>query len=223
MAVPEAQKQEVGITLHAFAGGFADAASFLLFRTFTGHVTGNLVLLMISLAHDEWGTAVVRLWAIACFVSATRLGFSLEKRSRSAVLLSVYQAALLLPLVAFRSFTTLTTLVGVAAFCCSLGLQNGVITSVLGVSVHSTFVSGDLTRLLKPGTVPNEYTLKKSSLAVTSPQSTRVLLLVVVGFAGGALTAAVVSRISTRIEPLLLLLPVIGAMLTRPPSRVDKD
>jgi uncharacterized membrane protein YoaK (UPF0700 family) len=28
----------------AFVGGYGDAASFILAKTFTGHVTGNLVL-----------------------------------------------------------------------------------------------------------------------------------------------------------------------------------
>ena len=31
----------------AFVGGYGDAASFVLAKTFTGHVTGNLVLAAI--------------------------------------------------------------------------------------------------------------------------------------------------------------------------------
>jgi uncharacterized membrane protein YoaK (UPF0700 family) len=36
----------------AFFGGFGDAASFVLAKTFTGHVTGNLVLTAIVVAAD---------------------------------------------------------------------------------------------------------------------------------------------------------------------------
>jgi uncharacterized membrane protein YoaK (UPF0700 family) len=37
----------------AFVGGYADAASFVLAKTFTGHLTGTLALGSIALAaHD---------------------------------------------------------------------------------------------------------------------------------------------------------------------------
>jgi hypothetical protein len=38
----------------AFVGGYGDAASFVLAKTFTGHVTGNLVLAAIAVAAREW-------------------------------------------------------------------------------------------------------------------------------------------------------------------------
>ena len=43
----------------AFVGGYGDAASFVLAKTFTGHVTGNLVLAAIAVAarprfHDRF-------------------------------------------------------------------------------------------------------------------------------------------------------------------------
>jgi uncharacterized membrane protein YoaK (UPF0700 family) len=43
----------------AFVGGYGDAASFVLAKTFTGHVTGNLVLTAIAVAarprfHDRF-------------------------------------------------------------------------------------------------------------------------------------------------------------------------
>ena len=38
----------------AFVGGYGDAASFVLAKTFTGHVTGNLVLGAIAVAAQDW-------------------------------------------------------------------------------------------------------------------------------------------------------------------------
>ncbi len=38
----------------AFVGGYADASSYLLARTFTGHLTGNCVLAAVSAAGKEW-------------------------------------------------------------------------------------------------------------------------------------------------------------------------
>lgn len=39
----------------AFIGGYGDAAGFVLARTFTGHVTGNLVLGAIAVAAQDGG------------------------------------------------------------------------------------------------------------------------------------------------------------------------
>jgi hypothetical protein len=38
----------------AFIGGYADASSFLLARTLTGHLTGNCVLAAVSAAGKDW-------------------------------------------------------------------------------------------------------------------------------------------------------------------------
>jgi uncharacterized membrane protein YoaK (UPF0700 family) len=38
----------------AFVGGYGDAASFVLAKTFTGHVIGNLVLGAIAVAARDW-------------------------------------------------------------------------------------------------------------------------------------------------------------------------
>src|SRR5215510_1271550 len=53
----------------ALVGGYADAAGFLLAQTFTGHVTGNLVLTAISVARTDWPTFSRRLLAIALFLA----------------------------------------------------------------------------------------------------------------------------------------------------------
>ena len=52
----------------AFVGGYGDAASFVLVKTFTGHVTGNLVLGAIAVAPHQWRVALEHLSAIVTFV-----------------------------------------------------------------------------------------------------------------------------------------------------------
>ena len=37
----------------AFVGGYADASSYLLAQTFTGHITGNSILAAVSLVNRE--------------------------------------------------------------------------------------------------------------------------------------------------------------------------
>ena len=48
--MPTARRDQLTILCYGLAGGFGDATSFLRYKTFTGHVTGNLVLMMISLS-----------------------------------------------------------------------------------------------------------------------------------------------------------------------------
>jgi uncharacterized membrane protein YoaK (UPF0700 family) len=51
----------------AFVGGYSDAASFVLAKTFTGHVTGNLVLGAIAVAAHDWRAMLGHLSAIVTF------------------------------------------------------------------------------------------------------------------------------------------------------------
>lgn len=44
----------------AFVGGYCDAAGYVIAKTFTGHITGILVLAAISLAGRNWGTLLLR-------------------------------------------------------------------------------------------------------------------------------------------------------------------
>ena len=48
----------------AFIGGYADASSYLLARTFTGHLTGNCVLAAVSTASGDWHLSLVRFLAL---------------------------------------------------------------------------------------------------------------------------------------------------------------
>ena len=52
----------------AFVGGYGDAASFVLAKTFTGHVTGNLVLAAIAVAAHDWRAMLGHLSAIVTFL-----------------------------------------------------------------------------------------------------------------------------------------------------------
>jgi uncharacterized membrane protein YoaK (UPF0700 family) len=54
----------------AFVGGYGDAAGFVLAKTFTGHITGNLVLAAVSIASVDWRTTLSRLLAPVLFLCA---------------------------------------------------------------------------------------------------------------------------------------------------------
>ena len=211
----DAGKESVAILLYALAGGFADATSVLLYRTFTGHVTGNIIFLCLSLARREWSGAGTRLLAIVCFLVCTHLGARLASREHSGVWLFYCQATFLLPLVIMHPHANeVASLLGAAAFCCSLGLQNGVVTSSIGVSVHSTFMTGDLTKLLtRRAAHPGRADRLQPAEDFTEP----VLLRVVVAFIAGAIAAGLLSRAFLVYEPFVLLVLLFAAMVVQVP------
>ena len=139
----------------AFVGGYGDAAGFVLAKTFTGHVTGNLVLAAIAVAAHEWRAALGHLSAIVTF------------------LMGIFVSALIVrPLKAWSSWPLLPTVMGmevilivgaalalasgraygteIFVFCVSLalGLQNGAFSRVGSVSVHTTYLTGMITSLV---------------------------------------------------------------------------
>ena len=204
--------------VYAFAGGYADAIGYLLVRAFTGHVTGNLVLLATSLQHPHWPEIVERVVAIVTFLLATSAGFRIAQQGqrRSPWILFVAQAVLVvavsLPL--FRA-SLHHGLWLIAGLCLALGLQNGAITSSGGVSLHATFVSGDLTSFVK--LVSQDRGENKSDLASKgSAKSKGALLLgVVLSFVGGAYSASLLIGKLGPLIPLTLLLPFgVAAVLS---------
>ena len=139
----------------AFVGGYGDAASFVLAKTFTGHVTGNLVLAAIAVSAHEWRAALGHLSAIVTF------------------LIGIFVSALIVrPLKAWSSWPFLPTIMGmeviliVAASLAlasrlahgveifvifvslALGLQNGAFRRAGGISVHTTYLTGMITSLI---------------------------------------------------------------------------
>jgi uncharacterized membrane protein YoaK (UPF0700 family) len=139
----------------AFVGGYGDAASFVLAKTFTGHVTGNLVLAAIAVAAHEWRAALGHLSAIVTF------------------LMGIFVSALVVrPLKAWSSWSLLPTIMGMEVILMvaaslllsshmahgvkifvifvslALGLQNGAFRRVGGISVHTTYLTGMITSLI---------------------------------------------------------------------------
>ena len=143
----------------AFVGGYGDAASFVLAKTFTGHVTGNLVLAAIAVAARDWRAVLEHLSAIVTFL----IGVSLS-------------VAIVRPLKAWPSWPMLPTVMGIevilivaASFALAsdsahgveifvvfvslaLGLQNGTFRRVGGISVHTTYLTGMITSLISTET-----------------------------------------------------------------------
>jgi uncharacterized membrane protein YoaK (UPF0700 family) len=139
----------------AFIGGYGDAASFVLAKTFTGHITGSLVLAAIAIAAHAWSSMAVHLSAVLCFLIGVFASVRIERalvawqgvKSLSTVLI----AEAFLTLAAYFALAT-HAIMGVEVFvvCMSLalGIQNGAFQSTGGISVHTTYLTGMITGLL---------------------------------------------------------------------------
>jgi uncharacterized membrane protein YoaK (UPF0700 family) len=139
----------------AFVGGYGDAASFVLAKTFTGHVTGNLVLAAIAVAAHEWRAALGHLSAIVTFLMGIFVIALIArplKRWSSWPLLATIMGMEVILIVAASLALSFETAHGVQIFVISvslaLGLQNGAFRRAGGISVHTTYLTGMITSLL---------------------------------------------------------------------------
>jgi len=72
--------------------GICDAAGYVLAKTFTGHITGAMVLAAISAAGHDWRTFLRNILAITLFLTGAFLIFVSERfiaKASSRFLLSV--------------------------------------------------------------------------------------------------------------------------------------
>jgi uncharacterized membrane protein YoaK (UPF0700 family) len=135
----------------AFVGGYGDAASFVLAKTFTGHVTGNLVLTAIAVAAHEWRAALGHLSAIVTFLMGIFMSVLIARPLKEWLLPTIMGMEVILIVAASLSLSSHMAH-GVEIFVIfvslALGLQNGGFRRVGGISVHTTYLTGMITSLL---------------------------------------------------------------------------
>jgi uncharacterized membrane protein YoaK (UPF0700 family) len=139
----------------AFVGGYGDAASFVLAKTFTGHVTGNLVLAAIAVAAHDWQATLGPLSAIVTFLIG--IFFSvlivrpLKAWSSRPLLPTIMAMEVILIVVASLALAS-GIAHGIEIFVIfvslALGLQNGAFRRAGGISVHTTYLTGMITSLI---------------------------------------------------------------------------
>jgi uncharacterized membrane protein YoaK (UPF0700 family) len=199
----------------SYSGGFADSTGFLMAGSFTGHITGNLVLLTTSAAAGHWLAMSRPLTAVVTFLLATEIGL-LSARCRThdlrwAVL--VVQCSILCTLgvgVLRNSPGFAWIVVGALSFC--LGLQNGFVASVDGVAVHSSYMTGTATRLLKALSTSHTFGVRiRDPLAVATVVLSATVIL---GFLTGALSAFFARTVVGSYSPMVLCLPLLIAAIS---------
>lgn len=136
----------------AFVGGYCDASGFVLGSTFTGHVTGNLVLVAIAaVARDERSVlrnlAALLTFLLGVTLTAVTAGRLNPTRTLRTVMMVEVVLLTVASFVAAASFNH-----AIAAFlaCVALamGLQNGAFRHAGGISVHTTYLTGMITAFI---------------------------------------------------------------------------
>ena len=139
----------------AFVGGYGDAASFVLAKTFTGHVTGNLVLAAIAVADREWRAALGHLSAIVSFLMGIVVSVLIVRPLRALLswpfLPTIMGMEVILIVAASLALSShMAHRIETFAICVSLalGLQNGAFCRVGCISLHTTYLTGMITSLV---------------------------------------------------------------------------
>jgi uncharacterized membrane protein YoaK (UPF0700 family) len=140
----------------AFVGGYGDAAGFVLAKTFTGHVTGNLVLTAIAVAAHGWRVALEHLSAIVTFLIGISLSVLIVSALKAWPSLPAIMGIEVVLIVAASLALASGMAHGVEIFVIfvslALGLQNGAFRRASGISVHTTYLTGMITSLISTTT-----------------------------------------------------------------------
>jgi uncharacterized membrane protein YoaK (UPF0700 family) len=185
------------VAILAFLGGYADAGSYVLTGSFTGHLTGNSILLMVNLAYRDWAAVTTCLLAVMMFFAGTALGIRWHPGRATAA----GAGRMRLPLLV--EFALLAAGVGgLAAFgqaygglgfigclCLAMGLQNGTLQRLEMMSVHTTYITGMSTTLANVLTSQS----KPRPTAVKPERTRNVYLALISCFLAGALAGSVFS------------------------------
>ena len=139
----------------AFVGGYGDAAGFVLAKTFTGHVTGNLVLAAVAVAAHDWRAMLGHLSAIVTFLIGIFVSVLIVRPLNtwsSWPLLPTIMGMEVILIVAASLALASGVAHGVEIFVIfvslALGLQNGAFRRAGGISVHTTYLTGMITSLI---------------------------------------------------------------------------
>jgi uncharacterized membrane protein YoaK (UPF0700 family) len=180
----------------AFVGGYGDAASFVLAKTFTGHVTGNLVLAAIAVSAHEWRAALGHLSAIVTFLVGIVVSALIVRPLRvwsSWPFLPTIMGMEVILIVAASLALASRLAHGVEIFVIfvslALGLQNGAFRRAGGISVHTTYLTGMITSLISAEA--DQYATEAVPPVVRAPDPKigllcRIWIAFVVGAGAGA-------------------------------------
>jgi uncharacterized membrane protein YoaK (UPF0700 family) len=180
----------------AFVGGYGDAASFVLAKTFTGHVTGNLVLGAIAVAAHNWRAMLGHVSAMVTFLIGVFLSALIVRPLKSwpswpllPMVLGIEVILIVGASLALASQVAHGIAIFVSFVSLALGLQNGAFRRAGGISVHTTYLTGMITSLIS--TEAEKYTSETAPAPGKTPDPQIALLCGIwIAFVVGAGTGA---------------------------------
>jgi uncharacterized membrane protein YoaK (UPF0700 family) len=192
------------IVLPCATGGSADAIAYIRFGTFVGAMTGNTVLVGIDIAASEWSKAGFHAGIVACFFAAVIVGRLVVLEHLPIRVTFLLNAALL------AGAGLIESRWGAAISAAALGVQNAVVRKIGGVSVNTSFITGDLVRL-------GSDVLQVES--ASQRHEIGLLATVWLSYAAGALAGALVVHFGgyAMALPAILSLVVAGWIRTAAP------
>jgi uncharacterized membrane protein YoaK (UPF0700 family) len=204
----------------AFVGGYADASSYLLARTFTGHLTGNCVLAAVSAASKDLFLTLDRLLAVAVFLGGILFNLILTRSAPDRFRQFSLAITMSIEILLFLSASLLLRPGGnqelfIVSMCLALGMQNGALNKTNGINVHSTYMTGMVTGLTQKSF--DHLFANRSSKEHSSTDAATLTLQVPasmwMSFTFGAVTGAVLVSSFHSIGLLGIILPLILLIL----------
>jgi uncharacterized membrane protein YoaK (UPF0700 family) len=200
----------------AFVGGYADASSYLLARTFTGHLTGNCVLAAVSAASKEWYLTLDRLLAVIVFLAGILVSLILNRfvpvRLRQySLAIAMFIEGLLIVSASLFLINRANDELFIVCMCLALGIQNGALDKTNGISVHSTYMTGMVTTLMQKSFdhLSSRRSLNEDSSGHSARLAIQVLAPMWISFIFGALTGAVIVSSFHSIGLLGIVVPLV--------------
>jgi uncharacterized membrane protein YoaK (UPF0700 family) len=160
----------------AFVGGFGDAAGFVLAKTFTGHITGSMVLGAIVLAAHDGQGFLKHFLAAACFLSGIPLSVVIARltlRSSWPFLPSALGIEVILIVGAYVALAFHLAGIEIFVVCLSLalGVQNAAFRRTGGISVHTNYLTGTITTLLTSEAEKRAFDTAPRQATIPDPKS----------------------------------------------------
>ena len=170
-------------------GGFCDSSAFVMQGIFTGHITGNTVLAAVYLMQEKWNMSGYCILALCFFLSGTYIGnlFRLHNQKKTLYHLVIPLLLQQTVLIVIGSILWVTKHHAAFTFLLTLamGLQNGVITPLNNITLHSTYITGMATSLLKSLTSSSCHDDKELQKLIIS----EILLFITGACLGGYLSS----------------------------------
>jgi uncharacterized membrane protein YoaK (UPF0700 family) len=199
----------------AFVGGYADASSFLLARTFTGHLTGNCVLAAVSAAGSDWYLTLDRFLAVIVFLVGILVSLILNRFVSSKVRTSSLAIAMFVEILLFLCaclfISHRANELFIVCMCLALGIQNGALDRTNGISVHSTYMTGMVTTMMHKSFdyLSQKMNPKEEASKPSTGFAARVLASMWISFILGAATGAVMVSFFHSVGLLIILLVLV--------------